>query len=254
KDEDGKNNLDFVSQETDVDKILDYLSSKDECWSYEKEWRIINIEKEPNKPRFINMPKIKSITLGVKMDKICRSLLIDVCQDQDIPCYELVLGKENFFIDRKRLTQEDYNFDIDEETNYVKYLVNTYENHREKINKTIEIIEKMNKENIDFSLILDLIHYCLDGLVDAYFIKKTITHIIKNYDGIEAININELKSLFSPVEDFIKDAHNLNYIKDLLPNLYCQNKISHNQYREAHKQLKGISSVLDKIKETIWPL
>lgn len=71
----------ILQGDVDPASILAYLLAKNDCWQYEKEWRIINVEEEPNTPRFIKMPKIKSVTLGINIDFLCRQLLIDVCSE-----------------------------------------------------------------------------------------------------------------------------------------------------------------------------
>lgn len=68
--EDGTKTAEIVYAETNLEKVLEYITVKDTCWKYEEEWRIINIG-EPNTPYFIEMPEIKSITFGVNIDYLC---------------------------------------------------------------------------------------------------------------------------------------------------------------------------------------
>ena len=69
--------------------------AKNECWEYEKEWRIINMGKE-NTPIFVDMPYIKSITFGMKIDPMCKHLLWDVCRERGIECYEIAVDTFDF--------------------------------------------------------------------------------------------------------------------------------------------------------------
>lgn len=47
----------LIHCETNLSNIFQYLLSKNTCWNYEDEWRIINIG-EPNTPLFIDLPFI----------------------------------------------------------------------------------------------------------------------------------------------------------------------------------------------------
>ena len=90
--------------------IFSYLLAKNTCWEYEKEWRIINIG-EPNTPIFIDLPFIKSITFGINMDPICKHLLWDVCKNKDIECYQIVISAEKYELNRKLLTDDDFEYE-----------------------------------------------------------------------------------------------------------------------------------------------
>ena len=81
----------FVGREVNVSAILSSLLGKNKCWSYEEEWRTINVEGKPYTPIFVEMPFVKSITLGLNLDDICRQLLWDVCKERDIESYQLVM-------------------------------------------------------------------------------------------------------------------------------------------------------------------
>ena len=65
----GTNNIENC--DVDIMNIISYMLCKNTCWEYEKEWRIINIGEE-NTPLFIDLPFVKSITFGPKIDILCK--------------------------------------------------------------------------------------------------------------------------------------------------------------------------------------
>lgn len=89
---------------------------------YENEWRIINVGEE-NTPIFVNMPFVKSIKLGFKIDPICKHLLWDVCKERGIECYELSVDTSDFGLTRKLIEEDDFVYDVDTEAEYIILLV-----------------------------------------------------------------------------------------------------------------------------------
>ena len=70
------------TKEVDMSAIFSYMLSKNKCWAYEEEWRIINTGELPYTPIFIDTPFIKSITLGLNLDEMCKHLILDICQEK----------------------------------------------------------------------------------------------------------------------------------------------------------------------------
>ena len=114
KDENGN----LITDEVDIKSIFSYLLSKNKCWSYEEEWRIINTEEKPYTPRFVNAPFVKSITLGLEVDEMCRQLLWDVCQELNIDCYQLVINSGDYALNRELLSASAFAFDKEKEERY----------------------------------------------------------------------------------------------------------------------------------------
>lgn len=59
-----------------------------------------------NTPIFVDMPYIKSITFGMKIDPMCKHLLWDVCRERGIECYEIAVDTFDFGLSRKMLEEE----------------------------------------------------------------------------------------------------------------------------------------------------
>lgn len=66
--------------ETEQEKLV--FTDDDYRKAYEEEWRLVNVEGEPYTPLFINAPFVKSITIGLNLDDMCKQLLWDVCQEK----------------------------------------------------------------------------------------------------------------------------------------------------------------------------
>ena len=118
KDENGK----LITEEVNIRAIFSYLLAKNKCWSYEEEWRIINVEGEPYTPLFVNVPFVKSITLGLGLDNICKQLLWDVCKERCIECYQLIINPSDYSLTRELLTDDDFPFDKEKEERYIKFI------------------------------------------------------------------------------------------------------------------------------------
>ena len=100
------------NSDIDIETIINKLLYKNKCWDYEKEWRIINIG-EDYKPKFLDIPFIKSITFGLKMDPVCKQYLYEVCREKNIPCYQITVMTDSYDLNRSLIKESDmiYNFD-----------------------------------------------------------------------------------------------------------------------------------------------
>lgn len=254
--EDGTKSTEIIYTDTNLEKILEYITVKDTCWKYEDEWRIINISEVPDKPYFIEMPEIKSITFGVNIDFLCKQLLWDVCKEKGIPCYELVLGHDNFAIDRKPLTESDFEFNLDKELKYVSLVCETYVKNTEKMGlKISRVIEMVKAQNFDAELLIEADKSIIDCLADAYFMKSSIIRIFEKYDNIEDEEIPEELTNGSKQLDIyvIESAKMIENQKETLIRLALGNRLSVQDYRQLLQLVFKIDSLLDKINALMWP-
>ena len=186
--------------ECDAKAILSYICSKNTCWSYEKEWRIVNIG-DPNTPLLINLPFINSITFGVKMDPICRRLLWDVCKENEIPCYQLELSKEDFSIDRRPLEESDFEFNPEAEQEYIEMLSQQFIDLSNRLTKHLG----KTKEGLTKSFCEAQYDLIIDMLSDWYYIKEALKRVFKNQP--EAVSnptlMEEMDSAKSSISDLI---------------------------------------------------
>ena len=256
EDEEGIKSTEIISSEPDLEKIINYLTVKDTCWDYEEEWRIINIGKDPYTPHFIEMPDIKSITFGVNIDYLCKQLLWDVCQEKTIPCYELVLGEDNFSIERKQLSQSDFVFNLEKELKYVSLICETYEKNIEKMGiKVSKVTEMVNNKNFDASLVIDVDKCVIDCLTDSYFMKSSIIRIFDKYDNIENEEIpGELIFGAQQLDNYINESKKMiENQKETLVKIALENLISPQDYTMLLKLVFKIDSLLEKVENLEWP-
>lgn len=257
----GLNGIDIATQtiskqsEPNMAKILSYLLVKNKCWEYEDEWRIINIG-EPNTPKFVEMPYIKSITLGLNVDVACKLLLWDVCQEKGIPCYALSLSTDGFVLDRKLLTKEDFRFDIENETTYFDTLIKQITNISQKLEESSNGFDKSVAEgNMDFSYLRPMLVDAIDFMSNAYYLKLTVNRICDNSDEdltsfqIDENVLNNIK-LLNKVFDEMKE--NATSLQDSVPNLKTMGYITADEYPRVKKYLFDILELAEKYNNTDW--
>ena len=73
--------------------IIDCLLTKDNCWEYEGEWRILH---DANAGHMCPMPPISCIYLGAKMEDGLKRTVIQLAKDKGIPVKQMVL-KDNTY-------------------------------------------------------------------------------------------------------------------------------------------------------------
>ena len=247
--EDGTKHAEIVYAETNLEKILYYITVKDTCWKYEEEWRIINIG-EPNTPHFIEMPEIKSITFGVNIDYLCKQLLWDVCKERNIPCYELVLDSENFSIDRKLLSEQDIEFDIEKEFKYITLLCNSYEkNSKIMIEKAQTITKMLEDKSYDSTLLIETDKSVIDCLTDSYFIKSSLHRLLNKYPEIADVFITD--SVVNGITQLNRSIESnkpmIEEQKKMLVSFALQQLISFQDYKTLCQLVFKIDSLLEKI-------
>lgn len=252
--EDGTKTAEIVYAETNLEKVLEYITVKDTCWKYEEEWRIINIG-EPNTPYFIEMPEIKSITFGVNIDYLCKQLLWDVCKEKNIPCYELILNSVNFSIDRKLLSEQDVEFDIEKECKYITLLCNSYvKNSNIMIEKAQTITKMLEDKSYDSTLLIETDKSVIDCLTDSYFIKSSVYRLLNKYPEIADIfitddvinSINQLNRSIESNKLMIEEQ------KKMLVSFALQQLISFQDYKTLCQLVFKMDSLVTKIESLTW--
>ncbi len=248
---DGDTRIDYG--EVNMTAIFNYMLAKNKCWEYEKEWRIINTGKE-NTPIFVNMPFIKSITFGLKIDPICKLLLWDVCQERGIECYEISVDTFDFGLYRKLLRQEDFVYDVDNELEYITLLL-------QQINSMSERMEARGDEfsangaNSDFSLLKPMISDAIDMLTNSYFLKISLNRMCeKSEEDITRDIIPEtvfeivrqLNDMIPQIEETTKT------LTKTLPSLRFRGALSNNDGDIVDKQLCDLMELVEKFKAIEW--
>ena len=245
----------IVTCDIDVTYILSYMLCKNSCWKYEKEWRIINVGEEYT-PIFINLPYIKSITFGMKVDPICKKLLLEICNDKNIACYDLVISTENYSISRELI---DYNLtsnDISEEIKFIQLLSNQMIKTTERMNNQVDLVtSSIANELFDEDALSSSLEEILDFLSNIYFIKKSINRV-GFISGDELVNFPIPSGVVTIINLAEASIVAFSLVMDILDksvfSLTIQGKISYKDYQKANTQIKNICELIEKINLHEW--
>jgi hypothetical protein len=239
--------------EPDMEAIFKYLLAKNKCWEYEKEWRIINSGEE-NKSMFVDFPYVKSITFGLNIDPICKHLMCDMCQEKEIECYEIVIDTEDFSLSRKQLTQEDFSYDMEVETEYINMLFQQMNNMSERMDKRgAEFTD--NGANSDFTLLKPMFFDALDMLANAYFLKVSLNRLCDNSeeDLSQADIPEEIIEMIKQLEMFISQIKvTTGSLNETLPSLHFGGALSASDYQIVKKQLCDLKELVEKFEKIDW--
>ena len=242
-----KNAVELREGEPHTENIMQYMLVKDTCWQYEQEWRILNIENQPYTPTYINLPFIKSITFGPRIDSVCKQLLIDICIQKGIECYELILSDENFSIDRRKIDIENIDYSEEKETQFLNYLSGHIADRAalatEYSNKFVVSVEE-GSANID-SLHIAL-EAMLDFSCDVYFLKRRYHQFLASSDFSEA----DEEVIASSQRLFKKMGSKLTAVWDIIVGLtekvniaYATQRISYSDYKKICKDIDDVSFI-----------
>ena len=252
KDENGK----LKTAETDMSAIFSYMLAKNKCWQYEKEWRIINTGEEPFSPVFLDAPFIKSITLGLKVDDLCRQLIWDVCQERGIECYQLVTNSCDYVLTREKLTKDSFPFNENKELEYLTFLSEHTTMLSEKISANSEkIVKGIEKGSLEIGAMMNVLTSTLDFLSDAYFTKTAFNRycINKNVVDTEIETGLQIKTSIAQIEEFISKAkEGAVSISDSVAIFLLSQKISLGDFREVKKVTSNILEMVEKHSNLKW--
>ncbi len=205
---------------------------------------------------FINVPYIKSITMGLNLDDMCKQLLWDVCQETGIDCYQLVINPNDYQLRREKLTEESMAFDESKEIAYINLLVEHILSASKKLSDNSRIfIESVEKNSFEINAMINVLTSALDFLSDAYFLKASFNRYCKNMSvqENEIIDNQEITSAIFSINDFVSIAQcGSESIETGLINLLMTRKISKADYNTAKKLLANILELVDKHLELKW--
>ncbi|MBR3818102.1 MAG: DUF2971 domain-containing protein [Clostridia bacterium] len=246
----------LVSGDANMDSIFSYLLTKNTCWKYEEEWRIINVTQEPNKPLFIDFPYIKSITFGVDIDLLCKQLLWDICKDKNIDCYELVISNDKFEIDRRLLTDEDFAFDDEKESDYISLLCSQLMAKFKEIDDNVELyLKSLEEKNIDYNLIKQIFIDIVDCLSNSYFIKQSMNRYCK-YSKEDITTFEDYEEICKGVvaiNEFVSGSATASSdISGVFESINSQGLIKPSDYKLCKKLAKDIDELVEKVNGFSW--
>ena len=233
--------------------MFSYLLAKNKCWEYEKEWRIINIG-EAYKPLFVNLSCIKSITLGLKMDPLCKHLIWDICKDKNIDCYQISVSTEDYTLDRKLLSDEDFIYDLDEEIKYINLLSNQIADTSKKI-ELLSVEFKPENEDPDFSYMYPILKETIDMLTNSYYFKLALNRIgdNANEDLSQVTMPGEIKESVSQVNIFVDQVkETVASLNTVIITLKIAGKINKEDYPKIKSSLENLEELATKFENIPW--
>ena len=245
----------IINCDVDIMNIISYMLCKNTCWDYEKEWRIINVGEE-NTPIFINLPCVKSITLGLNMDKLCKKLITEVCAEKSIDCYELVINAENYDLERKLIDLEALIDDMDEEAAYIQLLSQQIIKTSESMNIHMSLVtDSIQKEVFDTSAFLSSLEEILDMLSNAYFVKRSLNRAGK-IAGDELLSKPVPSGIATTVNMLNASVTSLSMLADTLDKnmvgLILSGKINYQEGLKASSQIRNMKELVEKINLYDW--
>ncbi len=249
-------NGNLITDEVDIKAIFSYLLSKNKCWSYEEEWRIINTEEKPYTPRFVNAPFVKSITLGLEVDDMCRQLLWDVCQELNIDCYQLVINSGDYTLDRELLSASAFAFDKEKEERYFDIISKHAMPLGEKITINSNALTAAIKEGrFDPDALLTVLSCTLDYLSDVYFMKISFNRYCR-YTNLSVFDVTSEKDMCKgilQIDGFVCQSEmGVKTIEESLLGIRIMNKISASDYKKAMNLIADIKELFEKHRELLW--
>lgn len=252
QDENGK----LITDEININAIFSYLLTKNKCWSYEEEWRIINVEGEPYTPLFVEVPFVKSITLGLNVDEMCKQLIWDVCQERNIECYQLIINPSDYRLSRQLLSGDSFIFDKDQEEQYINLLSEHIIPIGQKITDNCNSLTNAIKDgNFESTSMMNILGFILDYLSDVYFLKRAFNRYCKNIDvsPSEISEDTEIGNAISQINEFIDQSKNvMDEVDKSLLNLLLQRIITSSDYHKARSLIADNKELLIKHDELSW--
>ena len=245
----------MVHCDMDLTQMFHYLLSKNTCWNYEEEWRIINIG-EPNTPLFINMPFLSSITLGINMDEICRRLIIELCRIKNIKCYQLVVDKESFTLHRESIDIYALEFNEQDEIDYLNLLFAHFSDLSDVFTQQSEIlVNSISEEKYDYNTFHDTFEISIDVLCDMYFIKTGLNHLFYNLDtNIQTDQIpSNIVEIVQGIDSLVQIfTENIKNCRTGIKAFTLNGDISTKQSIHLTNQINNIQELTQRIAQYSW--
>lgn len=246
------------TKEVDMSAIFSYMLSKNKCWAYEEEWRIINTGELPYTPIFIDTPFIKSITLGLNLDEMCKHLILDICQEKGIECYQLSLNSGDYTLTRQKLDSEDFNFDEERELEYFNLLSEHTSILSQKCSEYSKtVVEGMEKGELEVNAMLNFLTSILDFLSDAYFMKSSFRRYCRS-KGIRTSEIQEnaqIGTAIEQIDSFISQAKvGAESINESSMKLLVDGRMSTANFQRVKNLTTNILELVDKHDSMKWCL
>lgn len=250
------NNGNYKHEEVNMSAIISYMLAKNKCWEYEDEWRIINIGEKPYCPIFIDTPFIKSITLGLNVDEMCKQLLWDVCQEKNIECYQLKTNPGDYVLSREKLTEESFILNEDNEIKYITLLSEHTTMLSQKVSENSHaVIEGIKKGSLDVGAMTNVLTSIIDFLSDAYFMKISFNRCYNNgiFDASTTSPDTTIGEAIVNINNFIFNSKECALsIGESIANFVLTDRMTSNDYHKAKNLISNILEMVEKHNDLMW--
>lgn len=251
----GKCNV--IQEEANIVPIMNYILFKNKCWSYEKEWRIINVGQEDT-PIFIDFPFIKSITFGTNISDDIKRILLDICKKKQIACYDLQLSKENFSLTRELIDYDSIPYDKNLEIQHISILCENIYRLSEYINSKEETMcESISNDCFNIKVIIDYLEKVCDMLLDSYHFKVSFNRIVENdnEDIFISENKEEIDIAKSTIDEFVSTTNDLSDIlKNTIKTIRYGFVVSDRDFNLIKKYQKDLKELSEEILSIEWKI
>ena len=230
-------------------EFFSYLLVKNKPWDYEKEWRFIRVNDSGKEydSELVLFPFIKSLTFGPKINKIQKDLLIDVCKEKNIECYDLILSDDDFSMTRKRIDLDDYQLDMDE-GKYITYLSNKAVDLYDNINKKCKgYTDNADNGCCDIKLLLSILEDVYEVICITFFLKKASYFYASKGITYEEETLKDFKLIDEQV-----GIMNSTDFYESVNALYLSGFISNRQWPDINVKLKNIKEIMQKYFDVKW--
>lgn len=246
----GTDNVQNEDSRNKIDRILSFLLCKNECWSYEKEWRLLNFG-ESNSPQIINVSFIKSVTLGLKIPPLYKHFIFDICEEKEIQCYKLVINSQNYNIERVCITREEISQNYQDELEYCQYLmrhitvtIDVIKNEFHQVIKSYDSLSQQREMIKKWAFNLNAF------LSNIYFLKRAMnTSALIEYQTSQSIaTINDIHDTINSIDQLISS---LGEIIQKIERKSQEHFVIKNYAKETN-EFKNLRETIDKINNMQW--
>lgn len=181
---------------------------------------------------------------------------MDICQDRNITCYQLVFNPADYNLSREELACDNYTFDANFEENYFNTLANHITSVCEKAKGDCDLmVDSIENKNFKPQLMIDTLTGLLDFLTDTFFMKLSFNRYCKHTKPTEN-EINENEEMWESFRQIDEAVINSDIapkeIEKSLMNLRITNMITLNQFYKAKHLIADIIEMQDKYKNLMW--
>ena len=182
-------------------------------------------------------------------------MLLEICNNKGISCYDLNLNHENYEVERTLITN-DAEYDINEEAEYIVFLSVQLTKWMQIMQTNSEkIVMGINSHTFDQQTFCLVLQETEDVLGNMYFLKGSLNRMaeqskaeIEKYGAKETISasIASMEQFRTTIAKQSKD------LQKSIVRLHINGMIGNDNYRKAINHLKNIQELSEKIDSIPW--